>query len=67
MSALIRIVKRGQREGTDNAVDNSRVVPRTTPEEIVKNWITSSRERRKAEAEEVQRSFRRWDENLSLS
>lgn len=68
LKSRIRVLKRCNREQATSlgTVEESKVVQRTTPEMIVKNWISSSRERRRVEAEEYQRSFKRWDENLAL-
>ena len=66
MKSKIRVLKRCNREQAigSEAVDGSKVVERMTPEMIVKNWISASRQRRRVEAEEHQRSFKQWEENL---
>jgi len=69
MRNVIRIVKRGDREEAKptGVVEGGSVRARRSPEMIIKEWIAGSRQRRRAEAEESLRNFRRWDGNLSAS
>lgn len=68
MNPVIRVVKRGEREGANNshAADSTGVAQHSTPEKIIKSWITASRERRRAEAADHLRDFKRWEERLCL-
>ena len=71
MSSVVRIVKREERERANNSPseDGSRVpaVQQTTPEMIIKSWITMSRERRRAEAADYLLDFKRWEESTNVS
>jgi len=71
MSSVVRIVKREERERSNNSSsdDGSGVaaIQQTTPEMIIKSWITASRNRRQTEDADYLRNFRRWDENRTLA
>jgi hypothetical protein len=60
MSSVVRIVKREERERTQNSgvVEVERVVQQTTPEMIIKGWITSTRERRRIQAADYLKAFK---------
>lgn len=66
MKPVIRVVKRGEREGANNsrATDSTGMSQQSRPEKIIKSWITASRERRRAEATDHLRDFKRWGERL---
>ena len=58
MKTLIRVVKR--KSGTashDEGMSVARRIPRRTAETIVKSWINESRERRRAEVNQLQKSI----------
>ena len=63
MKSGIRVVKREDREAASNSVvvDDTTMVQRSTPESIVKDWITASRERRRNQAANCLQEIRRWD------
>ena len=69
MRPVVRVIKRGERQGANSSHwdGDSRVSQRSTTEMIVKSWITLSRERRRTEAEQYQRGFKRWEEELAPS
>ncbi len=70
MQPVVRIVKRLEREGANNSrvSDGARTVEQSTPEiaGIVKSWIREFRERRRDEAADHLRDFKRWGERLCL-
>lgn len=64
MKSGIKVVKREEREARNNLlVTDELAASRSTPESIVKSWITSARERRVTQAANGLREFRSWDEN----
>ena len=65
MKSGVRVVKREDREAARNpvVVDETTMVQRSTPEGIVKDWITASRERRRNQAANCLQEIRRWDKN----
>ena len=65
MKSGVRVVKREDREAATNSVvvDDTTMVQRSTPESIVKDWITASRERRRNQAANCLQEIRRWDKN----
>ena len=65
MKSGVRVVKREDREAASNSVvvDDTTMVQRSTPESIVKDWITASRERRRNQAANCLQEIRRWDKN----
>jgi pimeloyl-ACP methyl ester carboxylesterase len=69
MRSVVRVVKRGEREEANNshAADGDRAVQKGTPELIIKSWITAFRERRRAEAADNLRDFKRWEENRNVA
>ena len=69
MRSVVRIVKReeGERSNNSPAAGGERAVQQSTPELIVKSWITASRERRRAQTADYLRDFKRWDENMDFA
>ena len=64
MKSGVRVVKREEREARNNLLEaDDPVAPRSTPESIVKSWVTAARERRLTQATTGLRNLRRWDEN----
>ena len=63
MKSGVRVVKREDREAASKSVvvDDTTMVQRSTPESIVKDWITASRERRRNQAANCFQEIRRWD------
>jgi hypothetical protein len=68
MRSVVKVVKRGEREGANNlhVGDGSRAVQQSTPEMIIKSWITTSRERRRTQAADCLRDFKQWKQKLCL-
>ena len=68
MRSVVRIVKREERERSNNspAAGGERAVQQSTPELIVKSWITASRERRRAQTADYLRDFKRWEANWNV-
>ena len=66
MRCVVRVVKRGEIEKakSEQASVGDRAIKESTPEMIIKSWITASRERRRAQAADSLRDFRRWEQNL---
>ncbi len=60
MSNVVRIVKREERERAQNSgvAEVEKVVQQTTPEMIIKSWITTSRERRRARTADYLKAFK---------
>ena len=68
MKSCVRVVKREEREARNNLLEaDNLVAPRSTPESIVKSWITASRERRLTQAATGLRKFRGWDANQIIA
>ena len=67
MSAVVRIVKRGEREAENawHAADNPRAIQTGTREivGVVKGWIAACRDRRRAEESEYRQVYKRSKEN----
>ena len=66
MKCRVRVVKREDREAVENSprADNITRDERSTPESVVKSWITAARERRRSQAENCLQQIRRWDKNI---
>ena len=66
MKSGIRVVKREDREAVENSQepDDTARGKRSSPESIVKGWITAARERRRSHAENCLQEIRRWDKNI---
>ena len=68
MKSGVRVVKREDREAASNSVvvDDTTMVQRRTPESIVKDWITVSREGRRNQAANFLQEIGQWDKTVKL-
>ena len=62
----VRIIKRREREDGIQAADTSGVVRKVSTEMIIKDWISTSRERRRIEEQLFRRQLKISEQNLSL-
>jgi hypothetical protein len=68
MKSGVRVVKREEREAHNNVLGaDDFATPRSTPESIVKSWITAARERRLTQAATGLRKFSGWEENRIIA